>query len=80
MEKQLVISGEIENLSGKNCNTVAIRVILFSRNKSLINTTIMLRSLNYNQTKAFYKQVDVENSNELLEKITRYEIHVESVY
>ena len=79
-EKQLVINGEIENLSGKNYNTVAIRVIIFGGNKSMINTTIMLRGLNYSQTKAFYKQLDVADCNELLEKITRYEIHIESVY
>ncbi len=79
-ENQLVISGEIENLSGKDCNTVAIRVILFGLNKSLINTVIMLRGLNYGQTKAFYKEVDIEHCNELLEKITRHEISVESVY
>jgi hypothetical protein len=79
-EKQLAISGEIENLSGKNYNTVAIRIIIFGGNKAVLNTTIMLRGINYNQTKAFYKQVDVTDSNELLEKITRYEILVEDVY
>ncbi len=79
-EKYLVISGDVENLSGKDFNTVAIRVIIFGGNKAMLNTTIMLRGVNYNQTKAFYKQIDVADVNELLEKITRYEIHVESVY
>jgi hypothetical protein len=75
-----VISGEVKNLSGKDFNTVAVRVIIFGGNKTMLNTTIMLRGVDYDQIKAFYKQIDVGDVNELLEKITRYDINVESVY
>jgi hypothetical protein len=79
-EKQLVISGEIENLSGKDCNSVAVRAILFGGSRQLLNTVFAVRGLNYNQIKMFYHQVNVEDSNTLLGKISRHEMHVESVY
>ncbi|MDD5156194.1 MAG: hypothetical protein PHF11_06930 [Candidatus Omnitrophica bacterium] len=79
-EKQLKVNGEIENLSGKDCNSVAIRLIIFGGNKTMVNTTIIVRGINYNQTKGFYKEIDVTDCNELLDKMSRYEIHVDSVY
>ena len=79
-EKHLVISGEVENLSGKDFNSVAIRLIIFGGNKSMLNTVIILRGVNHGQIRAFYKQVDVGNVNELLEKITRHEMLVEGAY
>ena len=77
---QLMVRGEIENKSGKDCNAVAIRLVLFRKNISLVNTVIVVNGLHRNTTRSFEKVIEESDYNMLSKEITRHDIYVESAY
>ena len=77
---QAVIKGEVTNKTGRNYTSLAIRVIFFKKNISVVNIVLSLNGLPSNPTKVFEKNVEDLEFDAVAKDITNYEIYTESAY
>lgn len=77
---QIVIKGEVTNNSGRSYSTVAVRVMLFIKNITIVNTVFMVNGLLKGATKTFEKLVEELEYEQVAKDITRYEIYTDSCY
>jgi len=77
---QIVIRGEITNLSGRNYTAVAVRVVLFIKNFPIANIVIVVNGLPNDSTRVFEKYVEELEYEKVGKDITRFEAYVESAY
>ena len=74
------MKGDIENRSGKNYNAVAIRIILFIKNITIVNSVVVVNGLLNGATKSFDKYIEDLEYDKVGKDINRNEIYVESAY
>jgi len=77
---QVLIKGEITNNSGKSYNSVAVRIVLFIKNMSIVNQVFVINDLLKGSTKAFERNIYELKPNQTVEDILRFEIFTESCY
>lgn len=77
---QLVIRGDVKNNSGKDCNAVAIRCVLFNKNIPVVNVVVVVNGLANGRTKMFEKYIEELDYSQIGTQITRQEAYIESAY
>jgi len=77
---QVVVKGEVINKTGRNYTSVAIRVIFFMKNISVVNIVLSINGLTSNATKVFEKSIEDLDFDSVAKDITNYEIYTESAY
>lgn len=77
---QMVVRGDITNRTGRDCNAVAIRVILFKNNIPVVNTVVVVNGLQNCRTKTFEKVIEELDYNQVVKEINRQEAYVETAY
>ena len=78
--KNVVVRGEVTNKTGRNYSTVAIRVLFFIKNITVINIVLSVNGLNSNSTKFFEKSIEDLEYNAIAKDITRYEVYTEGAF
>jgi hypothetical protein len=70
----------VTNKTGRDCNAVAIRVVLFNSNIPIVNTVVVVNGLAAGRTKTFDKEIEGLDYVQAVKLINRQEAYVESSY
>lgn len=76
----VVVTGDVENRSGKNYAAVAIRIVLFSKNIPLASAVTVINGLPNGASRTFEKRFDELDYGKVAHTITRHEIIAETAY
>ncbi len=77
---ELVITGDVENRSGRNYAAVAIRIILFSKNIPLASAVTVVNGLPNGSSRTFEKRFEELDYEKVAHTITRHEVIAENAY
>ncbi len=77
---RIILKGEVTNNSSKSYNTVAVRIVLFIKNMSIVNEVFIVNGLLKGSTKAFERVIYELKADQTVEDILRYEIFTDNCY
>ena len=77
---KFIVKGEVTNKTGRDCNAVAIRVVLFNTNIPIVNTVVVVNGLAAGRTRLFEKEIEGLEYGQAIKLINRQEAYVESSY
>jgi hypothetical protein len=78
--KEVVIKGEITNNSDKSYATVAVRIVLFKNNVTVANLVFTVNGLSAGATRAFKKNIEELDYEQIGRDINRYDIYTETAF
>jgi hypothetical protein len=76
----LMVKGEIINSSGKNCNAVVFRIVVFVRTMPVGSTTMVISGFMNGQSRTFEKRIEDLEFDKIGNDVTKIEIYPESAY
>lgn len=79
-ENWLMVTGELNNTSGKNYHAVVFRIILFVKNIPVGNTVVTINGFYAGQTRTFEAQIGELEYQKIKPETVRCEIYAESAY
>ncbi|MGD0336072.1 MAG: hypothetical protein ABSB18_03120 [Candidatus Omnitrophota bacterium] len=76
----LNVEGEIQNLTNKNYNAVAFRIVLFLNNTPAANAVLVINGFPAMQSRYFEQKIEELDYSDQIKEMLRCEIYPETAY